>query len=255
MYEQHLKNIGLSEKEIKVYLAALEFGSMTVQQLAHQTSIGRTTVYVEIASLTKKGFMSRAEKDGRTYFVAEMPDALERLFEQRIKSTRHAYNQFKKILPKLKILAEDSGIKPQVRFFEDKEGIKNIHRDIIKSRASTMEEFISIDPETLLFPFHPDDHRNRIAKRYKKIRVIYTSKKGAFLPHRQGPREWRFVPFSQFPFDGELVIYGEKVTLLIPGKKKIGVIIEHRSVAEMLRNLFNLAWKEAERFSEKPQSA
>jgi len=249
MYEQYLKNSGLSEKEVRVYLATLEFGPMTVQQLSHRTHIRRTTVYVEIASLARKGFMSKVEKDGRVYFAAETPDSLRRLFRKKIETARQSYEYFKKILPRLETIAETAQDKPRIRFFEDKEGIKNIQQDIIKSRAESMDEFIYIDPENLLFPFKPGDHRSRIAKRYKKIRVIYTSKKGAFLPPREGPRERRFISFEKFPFEGELVIYGGKVAMLMPGVKKIGVIIEHRSIADMLKQLFELGWKEAGRLS------
>lgn len=247
MYEQLMKSIGLSQKELQVYLASLEFGPMTVQGLAQRTHVHRTTVYLQISSLAKRGLMSKTEKDGRTYFTAEPPEAVERLFEKKLEMTRTAQAQFKKILPRLKTLAETASIKPQVRFFEDKEGIESIQRDIIKSRAGSMDEFISIDPDNLLFPMRPGDHRERIARRYGKIRVIYTSKKGAFLPQKEGPRERRFIPADQFAFEGELVIYGGKVALVTPGKKKIGVIIEHRSIADLLRSIFNLAWEEAGR--------
>ena len=248
-YEQLLKNAGLSEKEARVYLTVLEFGLMTVQQLANRTQIRRTTVYIQLASLAKKGFMSKVEKDGKIYFAAETPESLLGLFQKQIEAAKKTRVQFKKILPKLKILAETAENKPRIRFFEDKEGITNIHKDILKSRGS-MEEFISIDPDKLLFPFQAGDHRTRIAKKYKKIRVIYTSPQGPVFPKKEGPREARSIPFERFSFDGEIVIYGGKVVLLTAGAKKIGVIIEHRSIADLMRNLFELAWQEAGRLSE-----
>lgn len=249
MFEQYLKNAGLSEKEARVYLAALEFGPMTVQQLARHTNIRRTTAYVQIASLIKQGFMSKTEKDGKVHFTAEAPESLQLLFKKQIKMVMNKYAQFKKIIPRLRTLAETAEDKPRVRFFEGKEGLVHIHKDILRSRAGSMDEFISIDPENLLFPIQPGDHRNRIAKRYKKIRVIYTSPKGPFLSAKEGLRERRFIPIEKFPFDGELVIYGRKVALVVPGTKKIGVLIEHRLIADMFRRIFELAWQEAGRIS------
>lgn len=250
MYEQLLKNAGLLEKEVRVYLAALEFGPMTVQQLAQRTHIGRTTVYVEIASLMKKGFMSKIEKYSKIYFSAETPESLERLFQKQIEVAKQRYSQFKKVLPRLKTIAETAEDKPRVRFFEDKEGIMAIQKDIIRSRAESLDEFIAIDLDNLLFPRHYKDHRSRIAKKYKKIRVIYTTKNGAALTPKEGPRERRLIPAKQFPFQGELVLYDGKVAMVTQGTKKIGVIVEHRSIADMLRSLFELAWQEAGRLNQ-----
>jgi sugar-specific transcriptional regulator TrmB len=50
-----LKQIGLKEKEIKVYLIVLEKGSLSAQAIAAEAGIKRTTVYLVLERLKKIG--------------------------------------------------------------------------------------------------------------------------------------------------------------------------------------------------------
>ena len=56
--EFKLKELGLAEKEAKVFLASLELGSSAVQEIAKKAEINRATTYVIIEKLMKKGLMS-----------------------------------------------------------------------------------------------------------------------------------------------------------------------------------------------------
>jgi|SRR3989344_829968 len=63
LYEKELQALGLSEKEAKVYLAALVLGPDTVQNIAKKAGINRPTAYLQIESLKEKGIISEVEKD------------------------------------------------------------------------------------------------------------------------------------------------------------------------------------------------
>jgi predicted transcriptional regulator len=54
MLETNLKNLGLSEKEIAVYLEVLKHGRVGPTQVSKITKINRTTVYSVAKELMKK---------------------------------------------------------------------------------------------------------------------------------------------------------------------------------------------------------
>ena len=62
MFEQFLEEIGLSEKEAKIYLALLQVDSALISDLAEKTKINRTTVYPVLESLAKKGLVSELQE-------------------------------------------------------------------------------------------------------------------------------------------------------------------------------------------------
>src|SRR4051812_25054594 len=74
-----IEDLGLSQKEARVYLANLMLGPATVQKIADQSGIKRVTTYVILESLNNLGLVSQSTKGKKTYFVAEEPSHLRRL--------------------------------------------------------------------------------------------------------------------------------------------------------------------------------
>jgi len=76
-----LRKLGLKEKEVAIYLAALELGYSPVQLIARQAGVSRPTAYEIINELIKKGLMRESKRKGLTkgeknLFSAESPDKL-----------------------------------------------------------------------------------------------------------------------------------------------------------------------------------
>ena len=63
MLEQELQKIGLSEKEAKVYLAAMELGQAPVQKIAQKAKVNRATTYVILEGLQKKGVITTVDHE------------------------------------------------------------------------------------------------------------------------------------------------------------------------------------------------
>ena len=76
MLEKELQQLGLSDKEAKTYLASLELGPVSVQEIAKKSGLKRPTVYFAIEQLIKMGLMSSFEKGKKRYFSAESPERL-----------------------------------------------------------------------------------------------------------------------------------------------------------------------------------
>jgi len=252
MLIQELKNLGLSEKEAKVYLASLELGPASVQEIAQKAGIVRTTTYNMIESLRQKGLMSRFTRGKRPYFTPEAPDRLLSLLELQKKEIEEKEKRFKQFLSDLRTIYKLAGERPKVRFFEGKEGLKAIQEDILKTKTKTIDEFIALDEAYKVFPPGPKDHRQKIAQKIKKERIrnriIYTSQKGPILPKKDAIAERRFLPPEKFPFSAEIVIYAQKINLVSYIGKLVGVIVEEKSLAEAMRKLFDLAWQGAKKY-------
>ena len=76
MFEKELQNLGLSEKEAKIYLASLELGPETVQNIAKKAGINRPTTYLQIESLKEKGLISEFQRGKKTFYAPESPNRL-----------------------------------------------------------------------------------------------------------------------------------------------------------------------------------
>lgn len=246
-----LKHIGLSDKEAKVYLAMLELGPATVLEIAAKAGVNRPTTYVEIESLKKKGLASSQTRGTKQLFMAESPDQLKFLLEREVKHVEQKKEELTSVLPDLMTLFNLGEEKPQVRFFEGKEGLTRMQENFLKAKQKIILGISSIDDVFRLFPNHPELYTARRINKKIHTKLIYTSRKGAFLKKDDARmiRESKFVPPEKLPFNADVTIYDENVAIAALKGRIAGVIITQKEIADSFRGLFDLIWKTADRLS------
>lgn len=245
--DKKLKEIGLSEKEARVYLSALQMGPAAVQQIAKHAGVNRPTTYVMIESLTKRGLMSSFEKGKKRYFNAEPPERLRALFHSERRAIDDKEHRLDDLLPELRALAGVTEL-PKVRFYEGAEGLEAIHEDLLRVKdIDVVSIFSNDDAQKVLHPEHVEPFRKKLLERKAKERFIYTSS----IPPTDIPKEWegRRVPREKFPFSGEVSTYGDRVALLSYRGKLVGVLIESKELAQTVRAIFELAWEAAANYN------
>ena len=87
--------------------------------------------------------------------------------------------------------------------------------------------------------------KGRIEKKIR-VKVIYASKEGRRYAYEEdGKKELRetlFVESKKYPFSGGMNIYGNKIFMIDYKGKPGGIVIENKTLAEMLRQLFLMTW-------------
>jgi len=246
-FENSLQKMGLSEKEAKVYLASLSLGASPVQKIAEEAKVNRATTYVMIESLTERGLMGSFEKGKKTLFVAQPPEHLQHLLNEEMARVEKKKSVLVEILPQLKEILALAGERPTVTLFEGKNGLREIHEDLIKfgKKSGSIDNFAAVDDARELVLFDEmENHWDRIAKNQIRVRVIYTQSGPAEkIPDNLKPYwQERRVSKEKFPFHGEVVVYGDKVALLSFRGEILGILIESKEISQTLKTLFDLAW-------------
>ena len=131
---KELQDIGLSEKESRVYLAALELGNTTAEKLATQAKVNRSTTYVQLESLMKMGLMSTYEEGKKTYFAPESPTYLKRILDMKRAEIGAREKELVSLMPELTHLFEGAGERPLVRFYMGKEGVSTLRDQILEAK-------------------------------------------------------------------------------------------------------------------------
>ncbi|MEK7520236.1 MAG: helix-turn-helix domain-containing protein [Patescibacteria group bacterium] len=243
-----LERFGLSEKEARVYLASLELGPATAAQIAQKAGVNRATTYVEIESLMKMGLVSTHEKNKKTLFTAEDPEALKRILQRRQERFQRAHQALNELLPELSNLYHYAGEKPKVRFFEGKEGLLTMQEDFLKTKDKMIEGLYNVDNYHKVFS-RTEREQYYAVRLKKKIhgRTLYNREAGPFdSPDKI--TEDRFVSTDKFNFSSDITIYDSKVAIASLRGKLMGVIIENEEIANTVRALFRLAWDAAEKY-------
>ncbi|MBI4160382.1 MAG: hypothetical protein HY506_00550 [Candidatus Yanofskybacteria bacterium] len=243
-YEKELKNLGLTDKEALVYLASLELGAETVQNIAKKAGINRATAYLQIESLKERGLMSEFEKGKKTFFVAESPEQLSRLLNIWEKELEFKKAEVNRILPALQNIFAGAGERPKVRFLEGLEGARTLQADFLSVKDKKIESFVNLDKLFEVFPEHEREYsKNRIEKQIES-KVIYTRKEGPLGDATDAAklRIAKYMPLDQFPVSSDITIYDNKVAFATYKVKNIGVVIESKEIADTMRILFYAIW-------------
>ena len=147
-----LKNLGLSENEAKVYLAMLNIGPSSVVEIAKKAEINRPTTYVQIESLKKKGLVSSHIKGKKQIFIAESPEHLESVVEDEMHKIAYKKDILSEVIPELLNLYNSASDRPQVRFFEGREGLLRMQEIVLKSGEKEVVGITPLDDILALFP-------------------------------------------------------------------------------------------------------
>ncbi len=247
--QKELQDIGLAEKEAKVYLAALEIGRATADQLAKHSKIVRSTTYVQIEALMQKGLMSTYEEGKKTYFTPESPELLKRLLTKQKEDIGAKERELTDFLPDLLRQFEGAGERPVVRFFSGKEGI-----------TATREEVLTSKEKKTYTIFSYEHLRNLYSE---KELDDYSDRRRAFGIHSQGIQvhkpyflkagidaltERRFLSPEVFPFSTiEITIYDNKTSIRSLEGTIFGMIIESEHISKGMKTIFSFLWERAEK--------
>lgn len=248
-HTQKLQELGLSEKEASVYLAALSLGESTMQTIAERSGIKRATTYLAVESLIHRGLMSSLEKGKKTFFVAESPENLMRIIETREREAQEQKRVLPDIISQLSVLYTGNGEKPAVRFYEGTEGLETIRRDFINPQYTEVFSWTNYDLLAEIFSRDNSVGKERVRRKIK-AKLLYTRKAGPLDPQwANNPaefRESRYVPTDKYPFEGDITIYGNRVAISSFKGKPNSVLIDHPVVAQMMKSFFLLAWESAQ---------
>lgn len=236
-----LTSIGLSEKEARVYLAALEVGVSGVAEISKRARINRVTTYDILEKLMQKGMMSSSTKKGTQVFDATDPSIIANDVKQRALD-------FKNILPDLKRLRGDA-IHPRVRYFEGIEGIKAVYEDTLTAKTEILN-FANSREIRLHWPNYDKEYVEKRVKKKIYLRGISPlDDHGKMVQSKDKDcfREIRLVPAAEFTFTNEINIYDDKVAIISYKDVPLwGMIIESAEISNTQRDIFKMAWEFAE---------
>ena len=237
----NLKSFGLSEKEAKVYLAAVEINDSVASEIALKSGLPRTLVYDILKRLIELGIVSYSIKNNKKYFSGANPKELLRILKEK-------EQKISEILPDLEKIYLEKGVKkPKVQIFEGKEGMKTVMNDIFREGAKEFFSYGSSKSSFAIIPaFMEEWHKERI-KRKIYFKAIYNNSPEArertktyknTLKHA----EYKFMPIKINSPTANL-IYGNKVVLHSWTKDPFAVMIENEEMANNQRKYFEELWK------------
>ncbi|MFH1712645.1 MAG: helix-turn-helix domain-containing protein [Candidatus Jacksonbacteria bacterium] len=235
-----LKQFGLTDKQAKAYLATLELGSAPVSQISQKAKIPRPTCYDVLESLREQGIASTFIKNKTRWFTVEDPRKMVSLARQKVETLNQA-------MPELEALWGDAQERPQVRFYQGKDGIKQIFEEILQDG----QEIIAFNSVDDLFKtmgkYQLEFVKRRVEAKIPGRLILRDTPKGRER-QKLGPKELRLVKFipDKYNFHGGMAVFGNKIAYFSFIKDYVAVIIESQELAQVQSAALQYIWEKAE---------
>ncbi|HYE22098.1 MAG TPA: helix-turn-helix domain-containing protein [Verrucomicrobiae bacterium] len=250
---KQLEALGLSHAQSLIYLAILQLKKATVLQISRQTGLQRPTIYDNVAELIKIGLISNIVDKGKTYIAAEDPENLHQSIAMKQKLA-------KELQPELQALFQASGIKPQVKFFQGEEGVKNLTNIILSSNSKvirTIGNYQENIKEMFSFKFLHELWEARARKNIKgqilfthsDLELLKKAKEYGETGNIKYNREVKVLP-KEINFKVLYTIVDDKVLFWSSKQEGYSFMFQSKSYANSLTSLFDFLWSVSKSINE-----
>lgn len=249
-----LIDFGLSEKEAKVYISLLELEIATVGEIAKKSDVNRSSVYVVLELLKKRGFVTTSGDKTVLHYIAVSPEVILKNAEDLAVKQNEIRKKIDDIVPELNALHKDTKIKPRIRIFEGKQGLINAFEDSLKCKEKLMRVSSSAGSLFRILPEYFPGYVERRQKLGIKMHGIHPNDMEgqqlikADINHFDNAI---LIPKDKYNFPADLAIYDNKIAYMSAEKGGIAIIIEIKEMSDVMKNVFDMAFEEAKRLNKK----
>jgi len=240
---QTLELLGLKTKDLDVYLAVLKLGTAPLRRVAEVAGYNRGTSYDALKRLIEVGLISYVDAKPHRYFTAEDPQKLRGLATRREVAIQEVRLQLDSLLPDFQALAGSATYRPAVRYYEGKDGIKDILKDVLKTSEKTKNKtyriYSSAKLRELIAAAWPNFTKTRVelGVRVKAI-SIGPGGETAGLDERR----WLSKEKSSSAY---IFIYGQKTAYVSADEygRLFGALIDDENITSSQSLIFDVLWR------------
>jgi len=209
--ELELRKLGLNEKEVRIYLAGLDLGPNSVQNIAKKADLTRPTAYEIIKKLEGKGLFIESKEGKKRYFSAQAPESILGILRTRKREIEEKEREFIRIISALG--SKYSKEKGEIKSYKEKEGL------------AVLEEIFSFSsvPEIIVV----NQKINPIGK--SKLKIILQE-----IKKRLG--KIKVAEINTNRVSGSLIIFDKAI--YFPSKKPEGILIENETIVNLFKSIF-----------------
>lgn len=254
-----LSEIGMTEREAKLYLALLDWPEASAAELQRISQVPRSKIYEVFEKMVSRGYCLERVENGRRYFRATEPSSLQKmlrtLWAHEMEHREEVANLvFKMLQEKYRQVRDRNGTLDKIEVIRSREQISRKYLSLIKETHKSLCSFnrspyVCVDPKILE---EQEKEAEKCLERGVKIRTIYMKEEEhwkwlypSIVRSREQGEESRianYLPSKMYISDNK------KVMLALPsiaGQTEADftmVIIEDEGVCESYRMLFENVW-------------
>jgi len=240
-----LEAIGLTESEIRVYLALLKLGETTAGPIVDEARVTRSKIYDILERLKNKGLVSHIIKESTKYFSAAEPSNILDYIGDKERELEEKKKSIQKLLPNLESQYRSTIESKKAEVFIGMRGMRNAF-NILVNEFSSKENYYAFgagkgeDVEKIQM-FFSKLHRERVKSKVKAFIIFNESSRGLFKSQEKSKLvECRYLLEST---PATINIYKDYTIIAILTKDPVTFLIKNKEVSDSFKEYFKIMWK------------
>lgn len=230
-----LREIGLNEKEIDLYIAALQIGEAGMSELARVAGLKRTSAYLIFKSLEEKGLLGSFRTKAGQKFVAQNPKYL-------IDKAKKEMEAVSLILPELQAIRSKTTKKPKITYYEGAADYIRIVEEALHKPKITLRQIGSLSEGHKVLT-KDYDLKHFVPRRIQQgifLKAIFTPD-SKYIFQNEKPtylRDIKFLP-DNTKVKTLTLIYEDKVIISTTKENLVVIVIESKEIADAEKEKFD----------------
>ncbi len=245
-----LREIGLTDSEIRVYLGVLDLGDSTKGPITDRSQVTGSKTYEVLERLKQKGLITEYLKNKVKHYKAASPKQLLQYLEEKKQKIDSTESHIKTILPQLLGKYHASIKENEVELYTGLKGMQAIFYEQIDIMNPGETNYViggtaGIGEEAMM-AFFQKIHKLRAEKKIK-TRMLYNNrqkKETEKLFSRYKYTETRYIAHTS---PVAINIYKDRTVIIIFGAEITAIHIRSQDVAGSFMEYFNMLWKQSEK--------
>jgi sugar-specific transcriptional regulator TrmB len=249
-----LEEIGLTNGEIKAYLALLKLGSSSTGPIAKESQVSRSKLYGILDKLEKKGLASHVEQNGVIYFQAVEPSRIKDYITAKENNLKELKKDFENFLPQLESFHKESSEVQSVKVYQGFKGIRTAHEHLYLSLKRGDEYYclgIPAEQPDEQHIYWQKDHLRRIEEGLKCKLLFNKDADIGILKNRNSFKDCdaRYMPIDVVT-PALFFMYKDATLIMIQSINPVAIEIVSEDITSSFREYFNEFWKLSKRFKD-----
>lgn len=237
-----LKEIGLTNTEIKVYVALLQLGSSLASRISQSSKVERAVTYHILGKLIRKGVASYVIKENRKYFSAAEPEKLRNLLREK-------EDLLNDLIPELSKLEKTQEQSLSIEVFRGIEGYKTVVEDLIRDKKPYYIIGYAGKGAMISKFWYIHYQKRRIKRKIPRYLLVHQSKKDIDSLKYPMTRT-RILPekIIHEPKTATIIYGNDKVLLFLPLHEFAGIRIKNKEMHDSYRGYFDILWNQSKAY-------
>lgn len=252
--EEIIASIGLSHKEARIYVAALDIGEGTISDLAHAAGLNRATTHVLVEQMLRHGYLTSVRRNNHRFINPTHPRRLVQVAEFR-------KEEISKIFPSLVTRYNTSQPKSKIQVFEGHDGITSLYEEIYRSLKNNHEllGMTRIDAIQKIAPGSLEEYKKLLVRvKNPMIREIHYGINSAQnwyteIKNLMGTKHHIRAIEHEMSFGfSDCIIYEDTLAVFsLTDETPFVIVIHDPQIVQTHRSLFEFIWQYGKKITEK----